>query len=106
MLLARAVRMIIDSYVVKVHPGKSRAIDAQPVHYAEAIIGLRSRRGRDGWQKNHLRKGKPRVPKAVLRLPRLDQAKSAVLNSLSSIELNAGTGVQSRSSLNGSARSR
>ncbi len=31
-------------------------------------------------------KGKARVPKTVLRLPDLDQAKSAVLNSLSSID--------------------
>jgi hypothetical protein len=32
--------------------------------------------------KKHPGKGKRRVPKAVLRLPDLDQAKSAVLNSL------------------------
>ena len=35
-------------------------------------------------------KGKRRVPKAVLRLPDLDQAKSAVLNSLSSIDAQRG----------------
>src|SRR5690242_18919962 len=33
---------------------------------------------------------KPRVPKTVLRLPDLDQAKSAVLNSLSSIDAQRG----------------
>jgi len=37
-----------------------------------------------------LSKGKPRVPKTVLRLPDLDQAKSAVLNSLSSIDAQRG----------------
>ena len=37
-----------------------------------------------------LGKGKPRVPKAVLRLPDLDQAKSGVLNSLSSIDAQRG----------------
>ena len=35
-------------------------------------------------------KGKRRVPKAVLRLPDLDQAKSAVLNGLSSIDAQRG----------------
>jgi hypothetical protein len=35
-------------------------------------------------------KGKLRVPKTVLRLPDLDQAKSAVLNSLSSIDSQRG----------------
>ena len=35
-------------------------------------------------------KGKQRVPKTVLRLPDLDQAKSAVLNSLSSIDAQRG----------------
>src|SRR5882724_11805502 len=35
-------------------------------------------------------KGKRRVPKTVLRLPDLDQAKSAVLNSLSSIDAQRG----------------
>jgi hypothetical protein len=37
-----------------------------------------------------LSKGKPRVPKTVLRLPDLDLAKSAVLNSLSSIDAQRG----------------
>src|SRR3974377_1317058 len=37
-----------------------------------------------------LDKGKRRVPKTVLRLPDLDQAKSAVLNSLSSIDAQRG----------------
>ena len=40
--------------------------------------------------KKHSGKGKRRVPKAVLRLPDLDQAKSAVLNSLSSIDAQRG----------------
>jgi hypothetical protein len=35
-------------------------------------------------------KGKRRVPKAVLRLPDLDQAKSAALNSLSSMDAQRG----------------
>lgn len=35
-------------------------------------------------------KGKQRVPKTVLRLPDLDQAKSAVLDSLSSIDAQRG----------------
>ena len=37
-----------------------------------------------------LGKGKRRAPKAVLRLPDLDQAKSAVLNSLSSVDAQRG----------------
>src|SRR5579862_5803161 len=37
-----------------------------------------------------LSKGKPRVPKTVFRLPDLDQAKSAVLNSLSSVDAQRG----------------
>jgi hypothetical protein len=36
------------------------------------------------------RRAKRRVPKTVLRLPDLDQAKSAVLNSLSSIDAQRG----------------
>ena len=43
-----------------------------------------------------LGKGKRRVPKTVLRLPDLDQAKSAVLNSLSSIDAQRGYGVSHR----------
>src|SRR5882724_6246041 len=35
-------------------------------------------------------KGKRRVPKTVLRLPDLDQAKSAVLNSLTSVDAQRG----------------
>ena len=50
-------------------------------------------------------KGKQRVPKTVLRLPDLDQAKSAVLNSLSSIDAQRGIGMRSRNSLSGTARS-
>ncbi len=38
----------------------------------------------------HLGNGKRRVPKEVLRLPDLDQAKSAVLNSLSSVDAQRG----------------
>ena len=37
-------------------------------------------------------KGRRRVPKTMLRLPSLDQAKSAVLNSLSSIDTQRGYG--------------
>src|SRR5882672_12327006 len=40
--------------------------------------------------KKHSGKAKRRVPKTVLRLPDLDQAKSAVLNSLSSIDAQRG----------------
>ena len=40
--------------------------------------------------KKQSRKAKRRVPKTVLRLPDLDQAKSAVLNSLSSIDAQRG----------------
>jgi hypothetical protein len=36
-------------------------------------------------------KGKRRVPKTVLRLPDLNQGKSAVLNSLSSIDAQRGS---------------
>ena len=53
-----------------------------------------------------LGKAKRRVPKTVLRLPDLDQVKSAVLNSLSSIDAQRGTGTPSRNSLSGTARSR
>jgi hypothetical protein len=45
------------------------------------------------------------VPKTVLRLPDLDQAKSAVLISLSSAMLNEVTATQWMSSLNGIAQS-
>ena len=55
--------------------------------------------------RKQLAKAKRRVPKTVLRLPDLDQAKSAVLNSLSSTTLNEATGTRSRSSSNGTARS-
>jgi hypothetical protein len=51
-------------------------------------------------------KGKRRVPKTVLRLPDLDQAKSAVLTASVRSMLNEGTGMRSRNSLNGNARSR
>ena len=40
--------------------------------------------------KKQSRKAIRRVPKAVLRLPDLDQAKSAVLNNLSSIDAQRG----------------
>jgi hypothetical protein len=40
--------------------------------------------------KKNPRKAKRRVPKTVLRLPDLDQAKSAVLNSLSPIDAQRG----------------
>ena len=50
--------------------------------------------------------GRGRDIKTVLRLPELDQAKSAVLNSLSSIDVRQGTGMRSRNSANGTARSR
>ena len=40
--------------------------------------------------RKQLGKAKRRVPKTVLRLPDLDQAKSAVLNSLSSIDAQRG----------------
>jgi len=42
--------------------------------------------------KNQSRTAKRRVPKTVLRLPDLDQAKSSVLNSLSSIDAQRGYG--------------
>lgn len=51
------------------------------------------------------KKAKRHVPKAVLRLPDLDQAKSAVLNTLSSATLSEDAGMLSRSSLSGTARS-
>lgn len=50
-------------------------------------------------------KKKRRVPKTVLRLPDLDQTKSAVLNSLSSIDAQRGY-RHAIESLNGTARSR
>jgi hypothetical protein len=56
--------------------------------------------------KKHSAKAKRRVPKTVLRLPDLDQAKSAVLNSLSSIDAQRGYRQRSRSSSNGTARNR
>jgi hypothetical protein len=40
--------------------------------------------------KKHSGKAKRRVPKTILRLPDLDQAKSAVLNSLSSVDAQGG----------------
>src|SRR4051794_26473024 len=40
--------------------------------------------------KKHSGKAKRRVPKTVLRLPDLDQAKSAALNSLSSVDAQRG----------------
>ena len=45
-------------------------------------------------------------PKAVLRLPDLDQAKSAVLNSLTSETRSAVTGTPLKNSWSGTARSR
>jgi hypothetical protein len=53
-------------------------------------------------------KGKRRVPKTVLRLPDLDQAKPAVLNSLSSIDAQRGYrhAIEEFIELNGTARSR
>ena len=44
-------------------------------------------------------------PKAILRLPDLDQAKSAVLNSLTSADASEGTGTRLMNSWNGTARS-
>jgi|SRR6266851_4447244 hypothetical protein len=54
--------------------------------------------GGHGWQESILRRRVRRAPKAVLRLPDLDQAKSAVLNSLSSNDAQRDTGTQSTSS--------
>lgn len=48
----------------------------RPGHYRSAV-----QEGRNGWQP---------APKTVLRLPDLDQAKSAVLNSLSSTDAQRG----------------
>src|SRR5215468_999240 len=53
------------------------------------MIVLRSRRAAV-MAKKHPRNGKRRLPKTVLRLPDLDQAKSAVLNSLTSIDAQRG----------------
>src|SRR5215468_6763611 len=53
------------------------------------MIVLRSRRAAV-MAKKHPRNGKRRVPKTVLRLPDLDQAKSAVLNSLTSLDAQRG----------------
>ena len=55
-----------------------------------AIIVLRPGEGRGGWQRSNREKRKRRVPKTILRLPDLDQAKSAVLNSLSSTDAQRG----------------
>jgi hypothetical protein len=53
------------------------------------IIVLRSRRAAAD-DKKAVGKGKRSVPKAVLRLPDLDQAKLTVLKSLSSIDAQRG----------------
>ena len=53
------------------------------------VIGLRSRRPQQ-MAKKQARNGNVRAPKAVLRLPDLDLAKSAVLNSLSSPDAQRG----------------
>ena len=55
--------------------------------------------------KKQSRKGNRNVPKSVLRLPDLDQAKSAVLNSLSSVDVQRGSGTQLTNSSSGTARS-
>ena len=56
--------------------------------------------------RKHLSRKARTVPKTVLRLPDLDQAKSAVLNSLSSQDAQRGYRHVWRSSLSGPARSR
>ena len=56
--------------------------------------------------KKQARNGNVRAPKAVLRLPDLDLAKSAVLNSPQFARRSTrATGMQSRNSLNGIAQS-
>jgi hypothetical protein len=57
-------------------------------------------------RKQHSRKKRRVAPKTVLRLPDLDQAKSAVLNSLTSVDAQRGTGTLLTSSLNGTALNR
>jgi hypothetical protein len=56
--------------------------------------------------KKQSRKAIRLVPKTVLRLPDLDQAKSAVLNSLSSIDAQRGYRHAIEEFMNGTARSR
>src|SRR6201993_1818346 len=56
--------------------------------------------------RKQLAKAKRRVPKTVLRLPDLDQAKAAVLNSLSSIDAQRGYRHAIEELSNGTARSR
>ena len=55
--------------------------------------------------KKQSRKAKRHVAKAVLRLPDLDQAKFAALNSLSSVDAQRGYGTPLTSSSSGTARS-
>ena len=55
--------------------------------------------------RKHSRKRTHLKPKAVLRLPDLDQAKSAVLNSLTSSDAQRGTDTSLMNSCNGTARS-
>jgi hypothetical protein len=62
------------------------------------IIVVRSRRAANDGKKNSSRR---RTPKTVLHLPELDQAKSAVLNSLSSAEAQRGYRPQLMSSWSG-----
>jgi|ERR1700730_13478358 hypothetical protein len=60
---------------------------------------------RSGGKKRSSKKGAP-VPKTVLRLPDLDQAKLVVLNSLSSRDTQRGYAMRLMSSLSGTVRSR
>jgi hypothetical protein len=55
--------------------------------------------------RKHSRKRTHPKPKAVLRLPDLDQAKSAVLNSLTSSDAQRGYRTPLMNSWNGTARS-
>jgi len=57
-------------------------------------------------RKQHPRKKRRVPPKTVLRLPDLEQAKSAVLNSLGSRMLSEDTGTPSTHSSSGIARNR
>lgn len=70
---------------MRLNRGSTRQIG----HAARAIISLRS-----GWPqrmaKKHSGKRGPRAPKTVLRLPDMGQARSAVLNSLSSTDAQRG----------------
>src|SRR5690349_20317366 len=57
-------------------------------------------------RKQHLRKKRRTAPKTVLRVPDLDQAKSAVLNSLTSADAQRDIGSRLTSSWNGIALNR